>query len=74
MIENTVKMRKYNYIKLYSGANHDTSILGQYIPSAMIFVPSIDGRSHCKEELTKEKDIEAGCQILCDTVVELLKK
>lgn len=74
IIENTIKIRKYNYTKLYSGANHDTSILGQHIPSAMIFVPSIDGRSHCKEELTKEKDVEAGCQILCDTIVELLKK
>lgn len=74
IIENTIKIRKYNYTKLYSGANHDTSILGQHIPSAMIFVPSVDGRSHCKEELTKERDIEAGCQILFDTIVELLKK
>lgn len=74
IIENTIKIRKYNYTKLYSGANHDTNILGQHIPSAMIFVPSVDGRSHCKEELTKERDIEAGCQILFDTIVELLKK
>lgn len=74
IIESVIKMRKYNHMKLYSGANHDTSILGQYIPAAMIFVPSIDGRSHCKEEFTEEKDIEAGCQILCDTIFELLKK
>lgn len=74
IIENSIKIREYSYTKLYSGANHDTSILGEYIPSAMIFVPSIDGRSHCKEEFTKKSDIKAGCQILCDTIYNLIKK
>lgn len=72
-IEKSLEERGYTYTSLYSGANHDTSILGQSIPSAMIFVPSVDGRSHCKEEFTEEKDIEAGCQILCDTVYKLIK-
>ena len=73
IIEESIKIREYSYTKLYSGANHDTSILGEHIPSAMIFVPSINGRSHCKEEFTKKNDIKAGCQILCDTICKLVK-
>ena len=72
-IEKSVNENGFSYLTLYSGANHDTSILGQYIPSAMIFVPSVNGRSHCKEEFTKKEDIEAGCQVLCDTVYKLIK-
>lgn len=72
-IEKSVNENGYSYLTLYSGANHDTSILGQYIPSAMIFVPSVNGRSHCKEEFTKKEDIEAGCQVLCDTIYKLIK-
>lgn len=74
VIEEAIKIREYNYTKLYSGANHDTSILGEYIPSAMIFVPSINGRSHCKEEFTKKIDIKAGCQVLCDAIYKLVKE
>ncbi|MCQ8213546.1 M20 family metallo-hydrolase [Cetobacterium somerae] len=74
IIEESIKIREYSYTKLYSGANHDTSILGEYIPSAMIFVPSINGRSHCKEEFTKKIDIKVGCQVLCDTIYKLVKE
>ena len=35
----------------------------------MIFVPSIDGRSHVPEEDTKESDLVAGAQFLLDTVL-----
>lgn len=57
--------------EMYSGANHDTSLMGEITDVAMIFVPSIDGRSHCKEEHTESKNIEDGCNVLLKTVYKL---
>jgi N-carbamoyl-L-amino-acid hydrolase len=47
-----------------SGAGHDAMILARHIPAAMLFVPSIGGRSHDIAEDTKEADIIAGCAVL----------
>lgn len=73
IIEDSIKSKGYSFTNLYSGANHDTSILGEYIPSAMLFVPSVNGRSHCKEEFTTKADIKVGCQVLYDTICKLIK-
>ena len=37
----------------------------------MIFVPSIDGRSHCPEENTAWVDVENGANVLLDTLLSL---
>jgi len=37
----------------------------------MIFVPSVDGRSHCPEEMTKLSDITTGIDVLAQTVLAL---
>ena len=41
------------------------------IPTGMIFVPSIDGRSHVPEEDTKAADLITGAQLLLDVVEKL---
>ena len=51
-----------------SGAGHDAMVLGPIVPSAMMFVPSIGGRSHTVLENTSESDIVIGCQVLADAV------
>ncbi|AMY70320.1 M20 family metallo-hydrolase [Frigidibacter mobilis] len=56
---------------LPSGANHDAGILGRLVPSAMIFVPSIGGRSHCPEEETGPAPIEAAIDVLHHAVMTL---
>ena len=47
-----------------SGAGHDASYTNQVCPTAMIFVPSIDGRSHVEVETTRWQDCEAGGNVL----------
>ena len=37
---------------MHSGAGHDALEIGQVVPTAMLFVPSVDGRSHCMVEHT----------------------
>jgi beta-ureidopropionase / N-carbamoyl-L-amino-acid hydrolase len=47
-----------------SGAGHDATHINRVCPSAMIFVPSIGGRSHVEIENTRWEDCEAGCNVL----------
>jgi len=61
------------YKMMISGAGHDAKSFADKIPTGMIFVPSIDGKSHCPEESTKWVDIEKGVTVLIDTVIELDK-
>ena len=61
------------YRKMVSGSNHDCGIMALQIPAGMIFVPSVDGRSHCKEEFTRTEDIEKGCQVLFKSLLKLLQ-
>lgn len=57
-----------------SGAVHDASMMAQFVPIGMIFVPSIGGRSHVKEEDTKETDLIAGGNLLLDVVLSLIQQ
>lgn len=56
---------------LSSGAGHDTSYMAQIAPAAMIFVPSIDGRSHSPEENTLPEHLARGVRALAEVIVEL---
>jgi N-carbamoyl-L-amino-acid hydrolase len=40
-------------------------------PTAMIFVPSRAGRSHCEEEFTPMDDIEVGANTLLHAALDL---
>ncbi len=54
-----------------SGAGHDAMSLGTVVPTAMIFVPSIGGRSHVAEERTSDADLELGVEALAAALVEV---
>ena len=41
-------------VRMQSGAGHDAMIVGRRIPAAMLFVPSLGGRSHHMSEDTDE--------------------
>ena len=55
-----------------SAAVHDAQVLARHLPSAMLFVPSIDGISHAFEEDTGEEDIVLGCQVLATATASVL--
>lgn len=54
-----------------SGAGHDSQVIAPYIPTAMIFVPSINGISHSPLEDTKIDDICAGIEVLKAAIYKL---
>lgn len=57
-----------------SGAAHDAMHLARRVPSAMVFIPSIGGRSHDPVENTSEEDIMLGARVLAGTVDRLLRE
>lgn len=58
-------------MRMPSGAGHDAMVVGRYLPAAMLFIPSIGGRSHDIVEDTSEEDIILGCEVLAAVVERL---
>ena len=54
-----------------SGAGHDAQMLARVCPTAMIFTQSKDGLSHNPAEYTSPEDLEAGTNILLQTMLTL---
>ena len=57
--------------RMPSGAGHDAQMFARVCPSAMIFVPSVEGISHNPSEFTDPQDLELGTNILLQVLVEL---
>lgn len=61
----------YEWMAVPSGAGHDAAHLAHLGPMGMIFIPSIGGRSHVPEELSRTPDIVAGVHVLAQTLLSL---
>jgi beta-ureidopropionase / N-carbamoyl-L-amino-acid hydrolase len=57
--------------RMPSGAAHDAQLVARITPTAMIFVPSREGRSHSPAEWTAWDDIEAGANLALQVVHDL---
>jgi len=66
----TAETLGYPAMRWVSGAGHDASYMNQITATAMIFVPSVNGRSHVECELTSWEDCEAGANVLLHCVLE----
>jgi beta-ureidopropionase / N-carbamoyl-L-amino-acid hydrolase len=69
-VESTAEALGYSTLPMVSGAGHDTTYLSTAGPAAMIFVPSVGGRSHVEVENTSWEDCEAGANVLLNCVVK----
>lgn len=54
-----------------SGAAHDAQVMAHLTRIGMVFVPSVGGVSHAPEEHTEWADIEVGCNLLLNTVLDV---
>lgn len=73
-VERACQSFGYTAHRMFSGAGHDAQYMAGMVPSAMIFVPSIEGKSHCEEEKTTFEDCAKGADILLETVLTLQTK
>jgi len=60
----------FSNLHMVSGAGHDASYMNQIAPTAMIFVPSIGGRSHVEVEETTWEDCTAGGNVLLHCLIQ----
>lgn len=51
-----------------SGAGHDAAFVSRLAPSAMLFIPCRDGRSHCPEEWSEPGEMAAGAAVMLEAV------
>ena len=64
----------YSWQRIYSGPGHDAQYVQEIIPTTMIFVPSINGHSHCEDEKSTVEDCWKGANVLLQTVLDIDKK
>lgn len=58
----------YSTMPLASGAGHDAAFVARIAPSAMLFIPCRDGKSHAPEEWTEKEQVASGAATLFEAV------
>lgn len=71
LLKNICEEEKLNYRMMHSGAGHDSQIFAPTIPTAMLFVPSINGISHNPAEDTLTEDLTEGVNALTHALYKL---
>jgi allantoate deiminase len=56
---------------MISGAGHDSQVIARAVPTAMLFVPSLEGRSHRPDEWTPVDQILPGVRVLAEALRRL---
>ena len=52
-------------------AGHDSVAMNRIVPTVMMFIPSVDGVSHCEREFTTDADMVAGVRALAEVAWEM---
>jgi len=64
--------RGVSFHRMGRGAGHDAMTFPMRdIPTGMIFVPCVEGKSHCPDEDIRWEDSTIGAQILADTLMRI---
>lgn len=56
---------------LDSWAGHDATHLARKVPTGMLFIRSVGGKSHCPDEISRPADLTLGAEILHDALIRL---
>lgn len=74
VIETACRAQGISSMKMPSGATHDGNAMAVRMPVGMLFVPSVGGISHAKEEWTSWEDADRGAQVLLETLKQLQRE
>ncbi|SEB89852.1 M20 family metallo-hydrolase [Arthrobacter woluwensis] len=58
--------------RIQTMAGHDSVALNTMTPTVMLFIPSVDGVSHCEREFSTDADMTAGLAMLTGVARELV--
>ena len=64
----------YSMREIVSGAGHDACFMAAVAPSAMIFIPCVDGISHNEVEDAKPEWVTAGCDVLLHAILDRVEE
>ena len=53
-------------------AGHDSVAMNTSVPSIMLFIPSVNGVSHCEREFSTDTDMVAGLKLLTEVATDLV--
>ncbi|MDP8162501.1 Zn-dependent hydrolase [Pasteurella skyensis] len=67
-LDNACEKQNISYKRMPSGAGHDAAFMAHLSPIAMVFVPSLAGKSHCPEEWTDKDALGKGVSVLADAI------
>lgn len=73
-VEKSAQEYGYTNKRMYSGPGHDAQFIIDVIPTTMIFVPSVDGHSHCELEYTSVEHCLKGANVLMKTILYIDKQ
>jgi len=71
LLTDTAERLDLKHLRMPSGAAHDAQIMGSMTRTGMIFVPSLEGKSHSAAEWTAWEHIERGANLALHTVMQL---
>ncbi len=71
IVESAANDLGHSVMRLPSGAGHDAQMMARVCPTAMVFTQSRDGLSHNAAEYTSPADLEAGANVLLQTMIRL---
>jgi len=73
VIEKTCRNLDFGFTRMPSWASHDANPLARVMPTGMIFVPSVKGKSHSRDEFTEDAHLVQGVQVLAETLLAVDK-
>src|ERR1700712_4889651 len=69
LVEEAAKGLGYACERIVSGAGHDAIHLARHVPTAMVFIPCVDGLSHNESEDALPEDVTCGANVLINAVL-----
>jgi len=70
-LEGATKATGEPYMRMHSGAAHDTMCVADRIPTAMVFVPCVEGISHHPAEAASPADAALAAGIILNAIQTL---
>lgn len=58
--------------RIQTMAGHDSVAMNRIVPTVMMFIPSVDGVSHCEREFSTDADMVSGVDALTEVAWEMV--
>src|SRR5262249_18473126 len=71
LLREKAQTRQLTTRDMIAAAGHDSVLVAPLCPSAMLFVPSVDGITHNPKEYSTKEHLARGAQVLLDAVAAL---